>query len=175
MNQNPQEATNSSNLEQTRPLRVMVIESSRITRKIIETVLGREECQVTVGKYRDSWGSNDYAPFRRKYDVFAYEDPIQALQKLLDPNHLVPDMLILRLSLPKVDGLQVLRRIRETPRLQLMPVIVIAQQDRMEDRIKATAAGASAFLARPLKEAMIRTTAVEIEQHLLLNTDIWAH
>jgi CheY-like chemotaxis protein len=62
-----------------------------------------------------------------------------------DPNALQPDLLLLDLNLPKVDGLALLRRLRERERWKNLPVMVITSSDAPEDRNEATRLRASYF------------------------------
>ncbi|HEY9775465.1 MAG TPA: response regulator transcription factor [Planktothrix sp.] len=57
------------------------------------------------------------------------------------------DMLILDLGLPKVDGLEVLRRVRQ--RSQTMPVMVVTARDRLEDRVTGLDLGADDYMTKP--------------------------
>jgi two-component system OmpR family response regulator len=57
------------------------------------------------------------------------------------------DMLILDLGLPKLDGLEVLRRVRT--RSQTMPVMVVTARDRLEDRVTGLDFGADDYMTKP--------------------------
>ena len=58
-------------------------------------------------------------------------------------------MVLLDLGLPKVDGLEVLRRIRAHPRLKYVPVIVFTSEARERERCEALDIGANLFIAKP--------------------------
>lgn len=57
------------------------------------------------------------------------------------------DLLILDLGLPKMDGLEVLRRMRA--RKTLLPVLILTARDRLEDRVKGLDFGADDYLTKP--------------------------
>lgn len=57
------------------------------------------------------------------------------------------DLLILDLGLPKIDGLEVLRRLRA--RNQSLPVILVTARDRLEDRVAGLDFGADDYLTKP--------------------------
>lgn len=174
MNQHPQEIVNNNTRQQTRPIRVMILDATPVERKIIATVLGREECEVPVGSYQQAWERGGYGPSRNKYAVSSFENAAEALQALLYPEQPPPDVLLLDLSLPRISGLQVLKQCKETSHLQHMPIVVIAQQGGQPGTLlKVTLAGASAHLVRPVKEEMIRNTVIKIEQDFLYNSGIW--
>jgi len=69
------------------------------------------------------------------------EDADQALQL----NNF--DLLILDLGLPKIDGLEVLRRLRA--RKQVLPVLILTARDRLEDRVMGLDFGADDYLTKP--------------------------
>jgi CheY-like chemotaxis protein len=60
-----------------------------------------------------------------------------------------PDLFVLDLNLPKSDGNDVLRRIREKPELNSIPVVVLTSSDSPRDRNVAASLGAASFLTKP--------------------------
>ena len=62
-----------------------------------------------------------------------------------DPNAPFPDVLLLDLNLPKVDGFEVLRRIRASSRVKNIPVIIVTSSDSPADRGEAAGLGAGYF------------------------------
>lgn len=62
-----------------------------------------------------------------------------------DPNAPCPHVLLLDLNLPKVDGFEVLRRIRASNRCRDIPVLVVTSSDSPDDRRQAASLGAGYF------------------------------
>jgi CheY-like chemotaxis protein len=60
-----------------------------------------------------------------------------------------PDLIVLDLNLPKSDGSDVLRCIRETVRLQGIPVVILTSSDSPRDRAAAQRLGADSYLTKP--------------------------
>jgi two-component system response regulator len=60
-----------------------------------------------------------------------------------------PDLIILDLNLPKSDGMDVLRCVREQPELSQTPVIVLTSSDSPDDRSLAQRLGANRFVTKP--------------------------
>jgi len=58
-------------------------------------------------------------------------------------------LIILDLNLPRHDGIEILRRLRETEHLASIPVVVLTSSDSPRDRIVASELGAAAFLRKP--------------------------
>ncbi len=73
-----------------------------------------------------------------------------ALEKPSDPNHLWPDLILLDLRLPKVDGTEVLRRIKADPALRLIPVVILTTSKAEQDVVAAYEKGAGSYLVKPV-------------------------
>ncbi len=78
------------------------------------------------------------------------------------------DLLILDLGLPKLDGLDVLKRIRS--RGQTIPILILTARDRLEDRVRGLDLGANDYITKPFElpelEARIRA---------LIRKESWAN
>jgi CheY-like chemotaxis protein len=59
------------------------------------------------------------------------------------------DLVILDIAMPEMDGLSLLRLLRQDPRLAQLPAIMLTASGQDEDRVAALAAGATAFLTEP--------------------------
>jgi len=62
-----------------------------------------------------------------------------------------PELLIVDLKLPEMDGFQILERIRKDPKFASCPVIVITGQDELNDKLKAFELGADDYLVKPFQ------------------------
>jgi two-component system cell cycle response regulator DivK len=61
-----------------------------------------------------------------------------------------PDLILMDMNLPQLDGLSVLAQLRGQSSLEALPVIIISGQDGEHERARATAAGCTAFLTKPI-------------------------
>jgi len=61
----------------------------------------------------------------------------------------MPQVLILDLNMPKITGMEVLKRIRKNPDLKMLPVIVMTTSDEERDRAQAYSNGANAYIKKP--------------------------
>jgi putative two-component system response regulator len=62
-----------------------------------------------------------------------------------------PDLVLLDVQMPGMDGYTVCRRIKANPALRLVPVVMITALDRADDRIQALEAGADDFMSKPVE------------------------
>jgi CheY-like chemotaxis protein len=83
------------------------------------------------------------------YEIVVAEDGQAALDRLFSsPEN--PALVILDLKMPKVGGLEVLKAMREDPRLRAVPVVVLTTSDEERDRAAAETLGVSLYLKKPL-------------------------
>ena len=61
-----------------------------------------------------------------------------------------PDLILLDLRLPKVDGIEVLNIIKEDPKLQSIPVVIMTTSDAENDIVSAYSKGAGSYLVKPM-------------------------
>jgi two-component system response regulator len=85
--------------------------------------------------------------------VVVAHDGAEAIDYLLaGPDDRVrPGLILLDLKLPKIDGLEVLRRIRADERTQFVPVVVLTSSKQEEDIVASYRGGANAYLRKPVK------------------------
>ncbi len=62
----------------------------------------------------------------------------------------IPQVILLDLKLPKVDGLEVLRRIRADPRTHMLPVVILTSSKEERDLIKGYSLGANSYVRKPV-------------------------
>ncbi len=61
-----------------------------------------------------------------------------------------PSVVLLDLKLPKIDGLEVLRRVRADERLKLLPVVILSSSAEERDIIQSYTLGANSYLRKPI-------------------------
>jgi two-component system response regulator len=75
------------------------------------------------------------------------EDGVEALAYL---EHKVPDLMLLDLNLPRVGGLEVLRRIRADARTRHIPIVVLTSSIEEQDVATSYASGANSYVRKPV-------------------------
>lgn len=97
------------------------------------------------------------------YDVTSYENGQDALEGIANEK---PDLILLDISLPKMDGNEVLRRIRADETLCGLPVIALTAHAMAGDREKYLSAGFNEYVTKPiLDEEVLLSTIKRALQH----------
>ena len=94
--------------------------------------------------------------YRRANEIVMVNDGVEALDYLLRRDKFAglpagnPAILLLDLKMPKVDGLGVLREIRKTPALWLLPVVILTSSRQEADVAESYNLGASGYVVKPV-------------------------
>jgi class 3 adenylate cyclase/CheY-like chemotaxis protein len=102
------------------------------------------------------------------YEVVVAEDGEQALAKVRE---LLPDLILLDIMMPKIDGLEVVRRLKADPSLPFIPVILVTAKAAPKDVVAGLDAGGDDYLTKPIDHgalvarvrAMLRIKALHDE------------
>jgi len=91
------------------------------------------------------------------YGVVDYENGLTALEGLQESQ---PDLVLLDVSLPEMDGTEVLQRIRADGRLKDLPVIALTAHAMTGDREKYLAEGFDDYVAKPIMDEEVLLEAI---------------
>jgi twitching motility two-component system response regulator PilG len=117
--------------------KILVVEDSPTIRKVISITLSQ-----------------------KGYETIEAGDGLEALSRL---NESKPDLILLDIILPKMDGYQILSIIRENPEFKTIPVIMLTSKDGIINKVKGKVAGSSAYLTKPFDPTQLVET---IEKHI---------
>jgi len=78
-----------------------------------------------------------------------------------DP-HDLPQVVLLDLKLPKVDGLEVLRRVRKEERMRLLPIVILTSSSEESDIVASYDLGANSYVRKPVDFAEFATAVREV-------------
>ena len=116
--------------------RVLVIEDSDVIQRLIEVCLRPAGFEVET----------------------ACDGPTGLDAALADP----PDLVILDVGLPRMDGWEVLARLRESPVTRHLQVLILTAHAQETNRERAGQVGADAFLTKPFRPNELRAVATEL-------------
>lgn len=97
-----------------------------------------------------------------RYRIDEYESGGDALSGL---RTIRPDLVLLDISLPGMDGLEVLAEIRSDAALDALPVVALTAHAMMGDRERFLAAGFDAYLAKPIVDEELLVDTIETLLH----------
>jgi chemosensory pili system protein ChpA (sensor histidine kinase/response regulator) len=106
---------------------IMVVDDSLTVRKVTSRMLEREG-----------------------YAVITAKDGVDALEQMRDT---LPDVMLVDIEMPRMDGFDLARVVRRDPRMQRIPIIIISSRTAEKHRKQAAQIGANAFLGKPYQES----------------------
>jgi CheY-like chemotaxis protein len=92
---------------------------------------------------------------RGVFDILEAQDGEQGIEMARQER---PDLILMDLSLPRVDGYEATRTLKSDPALAHTPIIVLTAHAAREDETRAQAAGCDAFLTKPVEREVLLTT-----------------
>ncbi|MBJ6749070.1 response regulator [Geomonas anaerohicana] len=102
-----------------------------------------------------------YKVLRSEYQVIGANSGIEALRLVQTA---APDLILLDIMMPEMDGYEVCRQLKQDPRLQDIPVIFISALNEEVDETRGFEMGAVDFITKPAKPAILaRRVAVHLE------------
>ena len=123
-------------VEDDRVRTVMVIDDSVTVRKVTTRFLEREGYEVRTAK-----------------------DGLDAVTQLQD---FVPDIMLLDIEMPRMDGFEVASRVRHENRLKNIPIIMITSRTGEKHRERAMSLGVNKYLGKPYQEADLLSNIEEL-------------
>lgn len=112
------------------PNHILVVDDDSMTRVLMNTILSRMSYQVS--------------------EAF---DGIDGWEKVLA---LSPDLIILDVSMPRMDGLELTQKLKKEPNTKNIPIMIVSNHDEVTDRVKAVEAGADDFLPKPVEQIILK-------------------
>lgn len=96
------------------------------------------------------------------FNVIVAHDGQEGLEKARE---VIPDIIVTDLMMPRVDGLEMCRQLRDDELVSHIPIIIVTARDADKDRLQGISVGADAYLTKPFKRDELITVA-----HNLLHT-----
>ena len=125
--------------EKTKPV-IMVVEDNDDNLQLVLKVLGR-----------------------RGYEMVGVVDGNEALERL---NTINPDLILMDVNLPDMDGYEVTRRIRQQEKFAALPIVALTAHAMVGDKKKSLAAGCDAYISKPINvRTFPETIAAILKEH----------
>lgn len=121
----------------TGPGRILVVDDSPTVRKLVEITLERNG-----------------------HEVVAAEDGMEALARI---NDLIPDLILLDISMPRMDGYQLCKTIKSNQETSHIPVVMLTGKDGLVDKVRARMVGSEEYLTKPFEPG---TLVDLVQKHL---------
>ena len=89
---------------------------------------------------------------KRLLEMSGYEvvEAVNGEQAVSTAKIMPPDLILMDLSLPRVDGLAATRRIRQLPALKHVPIVVVSAHDTADFHAEALASGCNEYVTKPI-------------------------
>lgn len=89
----------------------------------------------------------------KEYNVLVADNAVDALALIY---HKPISLLLLDVTMPEVDGLELCRTVRSLPQFQDLPIIMLTARDSMFDKVQGRLAGATEYLTKPFNADQLR-------------------
>ncbi len=104
-----------------------------------------------------------FAGNARINEIRIANDGVHALEQLRDPERPLPDLILLDLNLPRMDGRELLAEIKGDRRLGRIPVVVLTTSQAQKDIVRSYELHASAYVSKPVDLAHFLAVVREID------------
>ena len=108
-------------------------------------------------------------------EVVVARDGVEALDYLFGTGSyagrdtgVMPQLILLDLKLPKIDGLEVLRRLRADERTRLLPVVILTSSKEQQDMIDGYGLGANSYVRKPVNFEQFVTAVEQLKLYWLV-------
>ncbi len=104
---------------------------------------------------------------KMELNIKIVEDGLEAVNLLKNKGNVVPDLIILDLNLPRMDGFDVLKLMKNADDLRTIPVVVLTGSLKKEDEVRARRMGADDYCLKPATVEEMETTMMCLRDHLM--------
>ena len=109
------------------------------------------------------------------HDVVVAHDGVEALEYLFGTGiyagrdiSTMPALILLDLQLPRINGLEVLQRLRADPRTKLLPIVILTTSNEQQDLINSYALGCNSYIRKPVDYNQFLTAVQQLGMYWLI-------
>ncbi|MBF0612764.1 MAG: response regulator [Magnetococcales bacterium] len=133
-----------------RPAVVLLAEDNEPDQRTVQRGFSKAKLNIRLFIVEDGEECLDFLRHEGKYaDAEAYPRP---------------DLLLLDINMPKMDGRQVLRHIRDDEKLRRLPVVILTTSDQERDVVASYENGANAYITKPVEPGRFMETVRRLEE-----------
>jgi len=136
---------------------LLVVDDDDATAFFVQRAFGKAHIPVTIVSAVDGEAAIDYLSHNGKYQD--------------EEKFPVPDLVLLDLNMPRVDGFEVLAWKRGQPRLENLPVVVYSSLDMPEDEERAKRLGAHSYIEKQMDLDNLSSLIAELEKYAFQQSD----
>ena len=125
-------------------VRVLVVDDSAYMRVVLKDILESDPGIEVIGTAKDG---------------------VEAIEKV---RTLSPKVVLLDIQMPRMDGLEVLHRIRENEKTKLLPVVILTTSSEDKDRIESYKLGVNSYIVKPVEFESFANVVSEIGFYWIL-------
>jgi CheY-like chemotaxis protein len=132
-------------MPESREVDILLVEDNPSDAELTLHALNRKDFSRSVHTVRDGEEALDFLFCRGDYSGRTFESP--------------PRLVLLDVKLPKVNGLEVLQKVKEDPRTRAIPIVMLTSSREERDLIAGYKHGANSYIQKPLDFMEFRETA----------------
>lgn len=105
-------------------------------------------------------------------EIDIVRDGVEAVEKLSDPAYTLPSVVLLDLKLPRIGGIEVLRRIRSEERTRYLPVVVLTSSREDRDLVESYRLGVNSYVRKPVQFTEFTSAIRQLGMYWLLLNEL---
>ncbi|MET0555405.1 MAG: response regulator [Vicinamibacteria bacterium] len=118
-----------------------------MTKRILLVDDSPQDTEMALHALREYQLANEVVALRDGAEALDYLYRREAFAGRTDPD---PAVILLDLKMPRVDGLEVLRQLKNDPLLKIIPVVIMTSSREEQDLVKSYQLGVNAYVVKPL-------------------------
>jgi len=116
----------------TKPVRILIVEDHAPDVYLVQRALRANQVEFEMTRFEDG------------------QQAFEEIWKQGPPPFEIPDLVILDLNVPKIDGMEILRAMRKDPNMAKVPIAILTSSGALQDKVEAMASGADRFITKPV-------------------------